>query len=52
MPLHIFLTLLLTAIGLAGLTVALLFSGTVPALAGVVFLAAAAVVRLWGRHGA
>jgi hypothetical protein len=52
MPLHIYLTLLLTVIGLAGLTVALLFSGPVPAYAGAAALAAAGLLRLWGRHGA
>ena len=51
MPIRSFLVLILTVIGAAGLTVALLDS--VPQFAGVGFLAlaAAAVLRLWGRRG-
>ena len=52
MPLRTYLILILTVIGLAGLTIALLFSGPVPATFGVAALAAAAVLRLWGRNGA
>ena len=52
MPLRTYLTLILTVIGLAGLTIALLFSGPLPAYVGWAFLAAAAALRLWGRNGA
>ena len=52
MPLRSYLILILTVIGAAGLTVALLASG--PQFAGVGFLAlaAAGLLRLWGRNGA
>ena len=52
MPLRTYLILILTVIGLAGLTIALLFSGPVPATAGVAALAAAGLLRLWGHRGA
>ena len=52
MPFRSYLILIVTVIGAAGLTVALLASG--PGFAGIGFLAlaAAAVLRLWGRNGA
>ena len=46
MPLRIYLTLILTVIGLAGLTIALLFSGPLPAYVGWAFLAAGASIAL------
>ena len=52
MPFRTYLILILTVIGLAGLTIALLFSGPVPTIFGVALLAAAAILRLWGRDGA
>ena len=51
MPFRTYLILILTVIGAAGLTVALLAAGPGFAWAGVAALAAAGLVRLWGRRG-